>query len=117
MEDNTVSRGDIFYISKGADRDGSVTEAGRPGVIISNDINNKFSPVVEVVFLTTKEKRHLPTHVEISSAPQLSTAMCEQVMTISKNRLENYCGRCTEHEMKNIDRAVMVSLGINDDKR
>ena len=40
MEDNTVSRGDIFYISKGADRDGSVTEAGRPGVIISNDTIN-----------------------------------------------------------------------------
>lgn len=49
-------RGDIFFITEGA-YTGSEQNAGRPGVIVSNDIGNKHSPNVEVVFLTSREKK------------------------------------------------------------
>ena len=54
-------RGDIFFITKGA-YTGSEQNGGRPGVIVSNDVGNKHSPNVEVVFLTSQEKNPLPTH-------------------------------------------------------
>ena len=44
-----------------------IKEGGRPAVIVSNDVCNEHSRVVEVVFLTTKEKPPLPTHVKINS--------------------------------------------------
>ncbi len=41
-----------------------------------------------------------------------STALCENIMTISKERLGNYIRTCSEQEMSCIDTALLNSLGI-----
>lgn len=106
-----VYRGDIFYILKGGHVTGSEQETGRPAVIVSNDVGNHYSQVVEVVYLTTKEKNPLPTHTEIiCNVP--STALCEQITSVSKERLGEFIRSCTTSEMKAIDRALQVSLGL-----
>lgn len=38
-----VKRGEIYYISRGGYNTGSEQQADRPGVIVSNDKNNKNS--------------------------------------------------------------------------
>lgn len=38
--------------------------------------------------------------------------MCEQVTTVSIDRLGNYAYKCTEQEMREIDLALLVSIGI-----
>lgn len=85
---------------------------GRPAVIISNDIGNKAAPILEIVYLTTQEKKPLPTHVKISSSKYPSTALCEQISTVSKEKIGNYLGQCSTAEMKRIDEALAVSIGI-----
>lgn len=55
-------RGDIFYVMKG-NNCGSEMEAGRPAIIVSNNLNNNNSDIVEIVYLTTQPKPELPTHV------------------------------------------------------
>lgn len=105
-----VYRGDIFYITAGS-YVGSEQKSGRPGIIVSNDTANKHSPNVEVVFLTSQEKKPLPTHVEvICKVP--STALCENIQTVSKERLGDFVKSCTTSEMKKIDEALLLSLGI-----
>jgi len=105
-----VYRGDIFYIAAGS-YVGSEQKSGRPGIIVSNDTANKHSPNVEVVFLTSQEKKPLPTHVEvICKVP--STALCENIQTVSKERLGDFVKSCTTSEMKKIDEALLLSLGI-----
>lgn len=109
-----ILRGDIFYIAKvdNGERTGAEIENGRPAVIVSNDKCNEHSPVVEVVYLTTQEKKQLPTHVPvICQVP--STALCEQVFSISKGRLINYIRSCTDEELWEIDKALVVSLGLD----
>lgn len=61
-----AKRGDIFYISnsKCYATDPSNTE-GRPAIVVSSDKLNEHADVVEVVYLTTKEKRLMPTHAEV----------------------------------------------------
>lgn len=106
-----VYRGDIFYILKGGQVTGSEQGTGRPAVIVSNDVGNHYSQVVEVVYLTTKEKNPLPTHTEIiCNVP--STALCEQITSVAKERLGEFIRSCTTSEMKAIDRALQVSLGL-----
>lgn len=107
-----MKRGEIYYIRADQSETGSEQRANRPGVIVSNDINNKYSATVEVVYLTTQPKSNLPTHVRIYSAPRPSTALCEQVTTVAVSRLEKYLGRCSRRELNRIDKAMMVSLGI-----
>lgn len=108
-----MMRGDIHYISDGP-YVGSEQAPGRPAIIVSNDANNATSATVEVVFLTTRPKHDLPTHVTISSAARLSTALCEQISSVSIERLGNYAGTCTEKEMKAIESALRISLALDD---
>lgn len=106
-----IKRGDIFYISRGY-ATGCEQQSGRPAVIVSNDENNRHSSTVEVVYCTTRFKPDLPTHTVILSTPYESTVLCEQVTTVSVERIGNYIGSCTEGEMKEIDLCIMTSLGL-----
>lgn len=112
MSEAQIKRGDIFYIQKSASVCGSEQIAGRPGIIVSNDIGNSTSETVEVVYLTTRHKTTLPTHVPISSSARESTALCEQITTVSIERVGDYCGRVTDDELRMIDEALMVSLNL-----
>lgn len=107
-----IFRGDIFYIQKGGRITGSEQNQGRPAVVVSNDVGNNNSSIVEVVYLTTQEKNPLPTHTKVLCQVP-SIALCEQISTVSQERLGNFIRACTEKEMAAIDKAIMISLGIN----
>lgn len=66
---------------------------------------------MSIVYLTTQSKKSLPTHVQVK-AHALSTALCEQIYTVSKDRLGNYIRSLTEEEMAAIEDAILVGLGI-----
>ena len=116
MTDLKIERGDIFYIGLNSYTTGCEQWSGRPGIIVSNDQNNLHSQTVEVVYCTTRHKPNLPTHTAILSTPYESTVLCEQVTTVDISRIGNYIGRCTEREMREIDRCIRVSLGLQDGK-
>lgn len=110
-----MNRGDIFWIDPHPEKTtlGSVQEPARPAIIVSNQLNNKHSGTLEVVYLTTAEKKDLPTHVTCRSSKQVSTVLCEQITTISKIQVAEYIGTCTDSEMQAIDVAMLISLGIS----
>lgn len=113
MSEQTYHRGQIYYVyPRGYDYTGSEQGGGRPAIIVSNDVGNEFSRVVEVVFLTTREKKPLPTHVKICSARCPSTALCEQIETVDKERIGNYINEVTQAELKGIEKAILISLDI-----
>lgn len=107
-----IERGDIFYVESLYNEEGSEQKSGRPAVVVSNDKGNDNAPIVSVVYLTTAPKNYLPTHVTIRSSPKISTALCEQVTTVSKSRLGSYMSTCTKAEMEQISIALEVALGI-----
>lgn len=98
---------------EGGATSGSEQFADRPAVVVSNDENNKHSGVIEVVYMTTQPKTDLPTHVTIRSTGRISTVLCEQVSSVSTDRVNNYIGQVSEQEMKNIDIALMISLQLS----
>lgn len=109
--ENKIRRGDIYYIDK-YPTIGSEQQAGRPAIIVSNEKNNQHSSTVEVVYLTTQPKADLPTHVTISSAPRESIALCEQVTSVSVDRIGDKMGRLSDREMTQVDIALLVSLDL-----
>lgn len=112
---NDIKRGGMFYISRGggASYNGSEQHADRPAVVVSNNKNNENSNVVEVVYMTTQPKTDLPTHVTIRSTGRISTVLCEQVYSVSTERIGTYIGEATDKEMENIDIALMISLQLD----
>lgn len=104
-------RGDIVYVSKGK-YVGSEQGGDRPAVIVSNNTGNHFSDCVEIVYLTSAAKKDMPTHVDVI-CKCMSTALCEQIYTISKERITEFIRTCTKAEMQKIDEALMISLALN----
>ena len=105
---DNIKRGEMFYISRGGvSYNGSEQHSDRPAVVVSNDKNNENSNVVEVVYMTTQPKTDLPTHVTVRSTGRPSTVLCEQVYSVSTERIR------TDKEMENIDIALMISLQLD----
>lgn len=111
-----VKRGDIFIADLGVREDaGSEQQGERPVVIIQNDIGNFFSPTVIVAPVTSKSKNKLPVHVEAECNYYLeksSIVMLEQIRTIDKRKLKDRIGRLGYWEMKDLNEALKVSVGL-----
>ncbi|MBR1811002.1 MAG: type II toxin-antitoxin system PemK/MazF family toxin [Clostridia bacterium] len=109
-----MRRGDVYYVTSVRDvhEYGSEQRSGRPAIIVSNDKNNEFSPVVEVVYLTTKPKNRLPTHIDIRATGRTSIAICEQITSVSVERLGDYVGSLSDLELEMLDAALEISLDL-----
>ena len=107
MFKNGIRRGDVVYVY-----DKMHSKKPRPAVVVSNNMRNTFSPVVTVVYLTTKPRKPLPTHATVLCKVP-SIAMCERIHTISKSYLDSYIRSCTYTELKGLDQALCCSLGID----
>ena len=107
-----ICRGEIYYVRPAISSVGSEQVAGRPAIVVSNDKANLYSPVLEMVYLTTQPKSSLPTHVDITSVERPSIALCEQIHSVAKSRVGGFIAKCTDTEMAMVDGALCVSLGI-----
>ncbi len=115
-------RGDVFYADlTGIEQVvGSEQTGNRPVIIIQNDIGNMHSTTTVVAVITTNTKKSYPMHVvfhNIKVLPQKSAICLEQIKTIDKARLENYCGNVGEKVLQDVDKAIEISLGMRQEKK
>lgn len=109
-----VHRGDIVYVRNEEGKStGCEWTKDRPAIIVSNNLCNEHSPVIEIVYLTTSPRKHLlPTHVIVHSTPLNSVALCEAVYSVDKSRIESVIGQCSTSEILRINNALAISLGL-----
>lgn len=110
-----VARGDIIFVTLNGD--GSMQRGDRPCLVVSNDSCNKYSPVIQVVTLTTKmNKKPLPTHklIEkgIGNLKTASVALCETVTSLPKQNIKFKIGSLDYKTMEQINDGIMCQLGI-----
>lgn len=83
---------------------------------MQNDIGNSNSPTTVICPLTSKQKKHMPTHVDLwpkDGVAKPSTVLCEQPMTIDKSLILQRLGVIkNEEKIKDIGYKLMVSLGV-----
>ncbi len=111
-----VKRGELYF----ADLSpvvGSEQGGIRPVLVVQNDIGNKYSPTVIAAAITSKlNKAKLPTHIELSSKEygleKDSVVLLEQIRTIDKVRLKEKIGELSPLKMNQVNRAMMISLGV-----
>ena len=113
--DKQIRRGDIYF----ADLNpvvGSEQGECRPVLIVQNNTGNKHSPTVIIIPLTSKlNKNTLPTHVILSKVMGLekdSLALTEQIRAIDRSRLKEYIGYVGKSVMSQVDRALLISIGL-----
>lgn len=106
-----INRGDVFYVYR-TNNYGVEHTAGRPAVIVSTDRHNHTSQVVEVVYLTTQPQKSYPENIPCSATNADATILCSQITTVDKDRLSRYITTLTPSEMKDVERGLFHSLGM-----
>jgi mRNA interferase MazF len=112
-------RNDLFWVdlTPYSKENSSIQSSIRPCIIISNNLACKHSPVILVSPITSKlSKNRLPTHVTIGRESGLSKdsiVLLEQVITVDRKSLGDYIGTVPLHKVCEIDKALIISGGIN----
>ena len=109
------SRGEIWMVNldptQGREQAGS-----RPALIVSvNQFNHGSAELVIVCPVTSKDKR-IPTHIKVSppeaNLNMISFIKCEDVRSISKQRLINFLGETSKETMNEVEDRLTILLGI-----
>ncbi len=118
IEQQQIYRGDVYFADLGqkqSDRD-SIQRGKRPVLVVSNNKANKYSQAITVVPLTTRNKKHLPTHTEFDLPEKdyfvRNTALCEQVRTINIDQLYFKIDSVSADVMARINACLRVALEV-----
>ena len=111
-----LKRGDIV-LAKLDPVIGSEQGKTRPAVVIQNDIGNEFSNTTIIAPITSKPLfKQIPTNVEIDSTnsplKEKSTILLNQIRVVDKSRILKNYGKVSPRKMKEVDEAIMISLGL-----
>jgi mRNA interferase MazF len=107
-------RGEIWLVNWNPAR-GSEQAGKRPALVIQNNIGNEHASTTIVAAVSTTIKKY-PMNV-LLDPPQgglmkSSIIKTSQILTVSKDRLEKRLGVIEADKMKEVDRALRLSLSL-----
>jgi mRNA interferase MazF len=113
----TVKRGDIWLVNLDPTI-GHEIKKSRPGVIIQNDLGNKYSPIIIIAPITSQ---HVTTVYPIevlltkknSRLKKESKVLLNQIRAIDKRRLIKRIGNVNEEVLENVNEALKISLDLD----
>ena len=107
-------RGEVWRVNWNPAR-GSEQAGRRPALVIQNDIGNEKAPTTIIAAISSSVKAY-PMNVRINppegGLDLPSIIKTSQILTISKERLENRLGRISKDSLDEVDRAIKLSLAL-----
>lgn len=89
---------------------GSATGKTRPAVVVQNDLANRSSPTVTIIPISSRVARVYPFQVRIPEGEgglsRESKALCEQIRTVSRERLRERLGELPQERLREIREAL-----------
>lgn len=106
-----MQRGDVYWVDFDPARGGEIRKQ-RPAVIVSNDIANRVLNRVQVIPLTSSTSKVYPSEALLHLQGQPRKAMADQIRTVAKERLKGHIDRLSDADMRAVERAIRVQLGL-----
>ena len=105
-------RGEVWWVNFDPSLGGEVQKT-RPAVIVSNDASNRTLNRVQVVPITSHTERVYRCEAIVSLNGERRKAMADQIATVSKLRLGTRFGILSSTDVRLIDGAIRIQLGLN----
>jgi mRNA interferase MazF len=107
----SMQRAEVWWVSFAGASAGEVQKT-RPAVIVSNDTANQHANRVQVVPLSSSIGKLYPCEARVLVQGRESKAMADQIMTVSKERLTGRLGLLSPKEMRGVEMAMRIQLGL-----
>jgi mRNA interferase MazF len=91
---------------------GSEIRKTRPAVIISNDSCNRYGARVVVVPITSNVATLYPGEARIELRGKPGRLLGDQVRSVDRARLGSRLGRLAQDELREVEDAIRVTLGL-----
>lgn len=117
MADRRLRRGELYWVDWSPGR-GSESAGLRPALIVQRDAGNQATSYPNTVVVTVSSQGHeVPVHVRLRPTREnglrnVSWVKCEQLFTVSKERLRERLGRITPAELADVERAIALNLDL-----
>jgi mRNA interferase MazF len=106
-----MNRGDIYWVNLDPTK-GSEINKKRPCVLVGATPINQARHTVVVVPLSTFAKARPPLAISVSCLDKQVTAVCDQIRTVDKSRLENLAGRLSAKDLSDLDDGLRQVLSL-----
>ena len=106
-----MKRGEVWWVNFEPSV-GSETRKIRPAVIVSNNSANTHLNRVQIVPLTSNTGKCYPSEAAVVFNNAENKAMADQIATVDKQRLQGMSGSISNKDMKQLERAIKVQLGL-----
>ena len=111
----SIRRGEVFIVNFDPTV-GAEAKKTRPAVVVSNDINNAYSPIISISPITSNVKRIYSFEVEIGAhtagLSKKSKVMVNQTKAVDKTRLIRSMGILPKQIMDKIDAALLLHYDL-----
>lgn len=83
-----------------------------PGLVISNDEQNKFSPLITILPLTSQVDKIYPFQVFSELKGKSGIILVDQIRTIDRKRFGDKLGKLSFEMMERVERALHITLAL-----
>ena len=114
---NNIQRGEVYWVNlplfdKSEKESIRELQGRHPGLVISNNEQNKFSPLITILPLTSKVDKIYPFQIYSELAGKNGIILVDQIRTVDRKRFDGKLGELDFEMMEQIERALHLTLAL-----